>query len=171
MKKLCLFLVLVSVSLGCDGETINQTDDNPCVDWQIQVQIGQMIKIVNKDGNWIENIDFENLRLFPADATWNILVNNNGEPLQEIPNGIEAKKIYDQNGVINYIHLFLGQIQQQKDIDAKKCYFLLRVNDNTYDQIVAEYYTDCGDFILTKFQYNGKEYTANDWEIIDVIVN
>lgn len=171
MKKLCLFLILAVTSSACEGETVNQTDDNPCADWQIQVQIGQMIKIVNEDGNWFENIDFENLRLFPADANWNILVNNNGEPLQEIPNGIEAKKVYDQNDVINYIHLFLGQIQQQKDINEKKCYFLLRVNDNTYDQIVAEYYTDCGDFILTKFKYNGKEYKANDWEVIDVIVD
>lgn len=89
------------------------------------------------------------------------MVNNQGEPLQEIPNGIEAKKIYDQNGAISYIHLFLGQIQQQKDIDEKKCYFLLKINENTYHQIVAHYYTDCGD-LLTKFKYDDTEYTAND---------
>lgn len=30
---------------------------------------------------------------------------------------------------------------------------------------------DCGDMILTKFQYNSTEYTANDWEIIDIVVD
>lgn len=171
MKKLCLFLGLAAIWSACEGETVNQSDDNPCADWQIQVEIGQKVRIVNQEGGWIEQINFESLRLFAADANWNIMVNNNGEPLQEIPNGIEAKKIYDQNGMIEYIHLFLGQIQQQKDIDEKKCYFLLKINENTYHQIAAEYYTDCGDFILTKFQYNGKKYTANDWEIINVVVD
>lgn len=171
MKKICLFLGLAILSVACESETVHQPDDNPCVDLQIQVQIGQMVKLVNLEGTWNEAIDFENLRLFATDPNGNILVNNEGEPLEEIPNGIEAKKVYDQNGTISYIHLFLGQIQQQKDIDEKKCFFLLKINENTYHQIVAEYYTDCGDFILTKFTYNGTEYTANDWEIIDVIVD
>src|SRR5690554_514152 len=98
-----------------------------------------MVKLVNLEGTWNDAIDFENLRLFATDPNGNILVNNEGEPLEEIPNGIEAKKVYDQNGTISYIHLFLGQIQQQKDIDEKKCFFLLKINENTYHQIVAEY--------------------------------
>ncbi|WLD23301.1 hypothetical protein NU10_11365 [Flavobacterium dauae] len=170
MKKLCLFLTLAVISIGCEGEVVHYPDDD-CVDWQIQVEIGQMVRLVNEEDDWSEQIDFENLRLFATDTDWNIMVNSNGEPLQEIPNGIEAKKIYDQNGIISYIHLFLGQIQQQKDIDEKKCYFLLKINENTYHQIAAEYYTDCGDFILTKFHYNGTEYTASDWEIIDIVVD
>lgn len=67
MKK--LFLILVTVSSACEGETVYQPDDNPCADWQIQVQIGQMVKLVNGEGVWNEDIDFETLRLFPTDVS------------------------------------------------------------------------------------------------------
>lgn len=85
MKKICLFLGLAILSVACESETVHQPDDNPCVDWQIQVQIGQMVKLVNEEGTWNEAIDFENLRLFATDPNGNILVNNEGVDQVHLP--------------------------------------------------------------------------------------
>ena len=167
MKKLCLFLTLAVISIGCEGEVVHYPDDD-CVDWQIQVSSDQKIRLLDRDGNWLENIDEDYLRLFSTDKEWNYLLHN-GEP--ESFQAMRAFIEIEPESQLKYIQLFMGQSYKGKEIDEKKGYFLLRINENTYHQIVAEYYTDCGDFILTKFHYNGTEYTANDWEIINVVVD
>ena len=60
MKKLCLFLGLATITFGCEGETVQSPDDNPCADWQIQVEIGQMVRLVDEEDDWSEHIDFDN---------------------------------------------------------------------------------------------------------------
>ena len=170
MKKLCLFLTLAVISIGCEGEVVHYPDDD-CVDWQIQVQIGQKIRLIDRNNEWIDDVDNDLVRIIPTSSDWSPLLNQNGQPIEQVPNGIEAKIILNSSNEFEYMQLWLGRTYESKDIDEKKCYFLLRINENTYHQIVAEYYTDCGDFILTKFHYNGTEYTANDWEIINIVVD
>jgi len=169
MKRLCLLLIALVLS-ACEGETVYNPDDNPCPKWQIQVQIGQKVRLVDVQGNWSDSIDFDKIRLYSTDHEWNKFLNADGEPFKETPNGIEARPVYDENDEILYIQLALGQNRQAYDIDKDTCYFLLKVNDNSFHQIKAEYYTECGDFILTKFTYNGTEYTADDWSVIDIMV-
>ena len=167
MRKLCLVLLLAIISLGCEGEIIHYPDDG-CPNWQIQVKSDQKIRLLDKNGNWLESIDEDYLRLFSTDKDWNYLLKN-GEPIY-----FQAMRAFieiDAESQEKYIQLFMGQSYKAKEIDENKCYFLLRINENTYHQIVAEYYTGCGDFILTDFTYNNTEYTASNWEIIDIVID
>lgn len=167
MKKTVLFIAFLILAFGCDGETVAREDDG-CIDWQIQVSTAQNIRLLGSDMNWIQSIEEENLRLYSTDESWNYLLNDSGEPedVQMIKAELISHSVPDER----YIRLIMGRTYRAKEIDDKRCYFLLRINENTEHQIIADYYTDCGDFILTKFRYNGTEYIANDWEVIDIVV-
>lgn len=166
MKKLYLFLILAVISIGCEGETVQSPDDNPCADWQIQVSTSQQIRLVDRNGFRKQDIEPDKLSVISTDVNWNPLFTEDGIPIKDLGNIIGVSPIFDSEGNIDYLLVGLGQVKIER-----RCYFLLYVNETEYHKIIADYNIDCGDMILTKFQYNGKEYTANDWEIINVVVD
>ena len=166
MKKLCLFLGLAAITFGCEGETIHQPDDNPCADWQIQVSTSQQIRLVDRNGLRKQDIERDKLSVISTDVNWNPLFTDDGIPIKDLGNIIGVSPVYDIEGNIDYLVVGLGQVKIER-----RCYFLLYVNETEYHKIIADYNIDCGDMILTKFQYNGKEYSANDWQIINVVVD
>ena len=166
MKKLCLFLVLVTTSFGCEGETVQSPDDNPCGDWQIQVSTSQQIRLVDSNGLRKQDIEPYKLSVISTDVNWNPLFTEDGIPIKDLGNIIGVSPVFDSEGNIDYLLVGLGQVNIER-----RCYFLLYVNETEYHKIIADYNIDCGGMILTKFQYNSTEYTANDWEIIDIVVD
>lgn len=137
-------------------------DESPCPQWQIMVYDFQKIRLLDSTGNWSNTIDYENLELIPTNEKWEPIY---GE-FQQSENFISA--IYFAENTEPYIRLALGQTQQMYDISKNTCYFILKVNETEYHTIRSSYDTNCGNFILTNFNYNGVDYTANQSKIIDV---
>lgn len=166
MKKLCLFLMLATISSACEGESAQQTDENPCPDWQIQVSTTQKIRLLNSNGEPNQNINPDRLSVISTDQNWNPLFTDDGVPIRDLGNIIGVTPVLSSSGYVDYLIVGLGQVKIEN-----RCYFLLQINDSVYHQIIANYNIDCGDMILTNFQYNGIAYTANDWDVIDVVVD
>jgi|SRR5690554_502766 len=164
MKRLCLFLIVLVLS-ACEGETVYNPNDHPCPEWQIQVSTMQKVRLLNSNGSWINSIDYNKISMISTDQNWNPLFTESGIPIRDLGNIISVKPVFDNNNVINYLSLGLGQVKIEK-----RCFFLLQINENEYHRIIADYNIDCGNMILENFSYNGTEYIASDWSVIDIMV-
>ena len=165
-----MFLILSIIIIACENENVNNDTENPCPEWNIQVQIRQQMRLVDSNMNWISNISPEMLTLIPTDENWTPLLNKNGEPFKQTPNTLEAKMFYNSSNKFEYIEAWFGQFKESKEINDKKCYYLLKINDDTYYKIITEYDIECNNFILTKLTFNDTEYMANDFSTIDIII-
>lgn len=118
MKKiLCFCLLIISLS-NCKEEIVEE--ENPCPPFQIRVEIGQKISLLNTEGNWLENVDYAHLELLPTNANYEPLYKN----FKQVPNSFEA--IFVENENKKYIQLYLGQTSEMKDINKDTCYFILK---------------------------------------------
>jgi len=162
MKK-NLFIILTLSLISC-GKEDDKNIENPCPQLQIEVEINQKITLVDNEGNFVDNIDYNNLELLPTDANFVTLYDN----FQQVPNSFEATFVNENNS--KYIQLYLGQTDKMKQISKDTCYFILKVNENNYHRITAIYNIECNNFILKKFLYNDVMYDADDTNIVNVTV-
>lgn len=165
-------LIATSICLllfSCSSDNTIIIDDDPCPEEQIQVMIGQYIKFTDSNGNWADNIDYENLSLIATDSDWNYQYAPNGELIADIPNDIEVFKEFDENDQIVFMELVLGHVYYNNPEKTAIGYFLLKINNTTFDKIIGYYDTRCGNLLLTKINYNGVEYTVNRFVPIEII--
>lgn len=149
--------------MGCTKEETKEYE-NPCPTGQIRVEISQKIALIDKEGNWVENIKYNDLQLLPTDSDYNILYDN----FIQVPNSFEATLI--ENSTEKYIQLYLGRTSEMKAISENICYYILKVNNNDFHRIKSVYDTVCHNFILTKFYYNEIEYQADDFGVVNIVL-
>lgn len=157
-----LFIGFFFLLLSCEGETVYNPDDSPCPEGDgTIVDTGQRIKFTDTEGNWATNIDYENLSLIATDSLDNYLYAPNGVLIADLSNYVEVQKQYDENEQVVSIMLELGHVLYNDNItNTAKAYFLLKIDDNTFDKIIGYYDTECHNLLLTKISYNGVEYPA-----------
>ncbi|HUH25179.1 MAG TPA: hypothetical protein VLY87_01000 [Flavobacterium sp.] len=168
MKNYKLMTIgVLSMLFSCS--TDNNTEDDPCPKGQIQVEIGQPIKFINTTGEWASEIDYQNLSLIATDSQWNYQYAPNGDLIADFPNNIEVKKQFNENNEIEGLKLVLGYVYENPKEKTAIGYFLLKINNKTFDKIIGYYDTRCENLILTKINYNGVEYTTNVFEPIEIL--
>ncbi|HUH26057.1 MAG TPA: hypothetical protein VLY87_05485 [Flavobacterium sp.] len=121
-----------------------------------------VIKFVN-NGNWAKNIEYEKLSLIATDSNWNYLYAPNGNLIADLPNYVEIIKYFNKNNEIEGLRLELGHVPYREEVlKTASAYFLLKIDDTTFDKIIGYYDTRCANLLLTKISYNGVEYPANE---------
>lgn len=139
--------------------TTTETEDEPCPEYSMQVNFGQRIKFTNATNEWTNTIDYNQLSLMATDSEWNLKYSNNGTPLQDLENNVCVKKSFDADGKITNLELWLGSGLDYDEVNkTAKGYFLLKINETTYDKIIADFDTRCRNLLITKTTYNGIEY-------------
>ena len=156
--------MMILIVCACSTDNNVKTEEDPCPLWQIQVMDRQYIKFANNKGDWADNIDYENLSLIATDSLGNYLYAPNGNLIADIPNYVEIQKEYNENNTIESIELFLGHVIYRNEVTAT-AYFVLKIDDNTFDKIIGYYDTRCGNLLLTKINYNGVEYPYSELPI------
>ncbi len=165
-----LFIGLFFLLLSCEGETVYNPDDNPCPEGQNIGVTLQSIKFTDTDGNWTTNIDYENLSLIATDSLDNYLYAPNGDLIADASNYVEVMKEFDEVGQIVYMELELGHVIYRDEVSqTAKAYFLLKIDDTTFDKIIGYYDIECYSLFLTKISYNGVEYPATGLTPIEIV--
>ncbi len=165
-----IFIGFLFLLLSCEGETVYNPDDNPCPEGQIVVDIGQRIKFTDTEGNWATNIDYENLSLIATDSLDNYLYSPNGDLIADRPNFVEVYKEFGEDGQLLHMELVLGHVIYRDEVSqTAKAYFLLKIDENTFDKIIGYYDTECHNLLLTKISYNGIEYPATGFTPIEIV--
>lgn len=165
-----IFLGFLFLFFSCEGETVYHPDKNPCPEGQIQVKTLQSIKFTDTEGNWVGNIDYANLSLIATDSLWNYQYAPNGDLMADIPNALEVQKELDEDGEPFFMELVLGHVPYRNEVSkTARGYFLLKIDDNTFDEIIGYYDTECYNLLLEKISYNGVEYPATGFTPIEII--
>jgi len=168
MKRLCLFLIALVLS-ACEGETVYNPNNHPCPEGQIQVMIAQPVKFTNSENNWASGINYEGLSLIATDSLGNYLYSPNGDLITDRPNFIEVHKEFDDNNHIERLTLVLGHVPYRDEVSkTAKAYFLLKIDDTTFDKIIGYYDTRCFNLLLTKISYNDVEFEVSDYHPIEI---
>jgi hypothetical protein len=153
-----MILGVLFILFSCSLDNNINAENDPCPKWQIQVKINQNLKFTNSTGEWASVIDYQNLSLIATDSEWNYQYAPNGKLIADIPNKVEIQKKFNENNELENLELVLGYVYRNPKEQTAIGYFLLKINDTTFDKIISYYDTRCENLILTKINYNGKEY-------------
>ena len=165
-----IFLGFLFLFFSCEGETVYHPDEDPCMEGYIIVEIGQIVKFTDTEGNWAQNIDYDNLSLIATDSLGNYLYSPNGDLIADRPNFVEVQKELDEDGEPFFMELVLGHVPYRNEVSkTARGYFLLKIDDNTFDEIIGYYDTECYNLLLEKISYNGVEYPATGFTPIEII--
>lgn len=150
---------------ACSTDNNIKAEEDPCPPWQIVVKTQQSIKFTNTIGQWSSVIDYHNLSLIATDSEWNYQYAPNGNLIADKPNYVEIQKEFNENNDIIKLVLELGHVYENPKEKTAIGYFLLKINNTTFDKIIGYYDTSCGNLILTKINYNGVEYPYSELPI------
>jgi|GEM_PF-752573 len=74
MKKIFLLTAMITAFITCNSDnTLARTDDTTNQNGMLGPISNLFIRLVDKEGNWIEGIEEKEMKLFVADSYWNIL--------------------------------------------------------------------------------------------------
>lgn len=162
-KGLLEYMSILFLFISCGNS--DEVEEDPCPKWQIVVHIDQLITFT---GN-TENIDYENLSLIATDSEWNYQYAPNGNLIADKSNYVEVIKEFNQSDQIKNLRLVLGHVYEKKETQTAVGYFLLKINENTFDKIIGYYDTRCANLLLTKINYNNIEYPENEFVPIEIV--
>ncbi|WLD23299.1 hypothetical protein NU10_11355 [Flavobacterium dauae] len=183
MKKIFFSMFLLPICLlGCssteDGDKPAPFPDNlpvnlpdiPCQDWNIQVVIGQNLRLVNNSGEWSDLLDLDNVSLSAVDKDGNLQYTSTGMPITDMINLAEVIKIYDEQNELDNLLLKFGYVYEETQYNYAVSYFKLKINENRIDDITVYYDIRCGNGLIYKIMYNDVGYMADDWNTIDILI-
>lgn len=183
MQKLCLiFLFAITTSCNSTLEEDNaptpfpdnlpvNLPDIPCQDWNIQMNIAQNLRLVNGNGEWSDSLDLNKISLSAVDKDGNLIYTPTGVPITDLVNLAEVIKIYDEQNELHNLLLKFGYVYEETKYNYAVSYFKLKINENRIDDITVYYDIRCGNGLIYKIIYNDIGYMADDWQIIDIIVD
>jgi len=125
--------------------------------------IMQRIKLVDKDGNWIDGIENAEIELIATDDNWtDPLVDKNNEIIKQIPNYVEARK-YSSSGQLQCIELYMRYNKEWEDengiIHVPDSKFILKINENISLKIEAKHcFNFCRQYMLKSFYLENMHY-------------
>ena len=179
----CLIFLLSTCLIGCNNSEDDtkpepfpddlpvNLPDTPCQDWNIQVNIAQNLRLVNSNGEWSDLIDLNKISLSAVDQEGNSIYTPTGIPIQDMVNLAEVNKVYNEQNELDYLFIKFGYVYEETKYNYAVSYFKLKLNETRTDDIIIYWDIRCANQLLFKIVYNGTEYSANDWEIINVVVD
>ena len=179
----CLIFLLSTCLIGCDNSEDDtkpepfpddlpvNLPDIPCQDWNIQVNIAQNLRLVNSNGEWSDLIDLNKISLSAVDQEGNLIYTPTGVPIQDMVNLAEVNKVYNEQNELDYLFIKFGYVYEETKYNYAVSYFKLKLNETRTDDIIIYWDIRCANQLLFKIVYNGTEYSANDWEIINIVVD
>lgn len=180
MKKIfigILSLVALSCSKSDDNsvpvepETLDiNLPDIPCGDWNIQVSTIQKIRFVKENSELFTDIDPQFLSIWCTYENGEMEYAPNGVPLKDYEHLATIEPIYNSSNEIEYYRTVLGRSTNVNYSNYQIGYFKIQLNANRIDTIRAIYDIRCENYILYMIRYNNKDYYANEFGTIDIIV-
>jgi len=178
MKKIFLLTAIITAFITCNSDnTSAKTDDATNQNNGMLGPISSLfIRLVDKEGNWIEGIEEKEMKLFVADSYWNILEeqpDNTPGVFHALPLWFIEKKYNYVEGeeedtyiktdlltlsITTYFKDFLNNDQNNETYGD---YVVLHIDENTSINIqlfYKEFYNRVSPCI-EKFVCNGIEYT------------
>jgi len=160
MRSIFFFITMFSLIIcGCNN---NDVLDMPPPTWSF------VIRLVNTQGDWIDEIEKKELKLLVADNHWNILDKQPKMPSEDSYD-YPTQKIYNLYSK-NISYVLINAYTMFFSINGKRFgdYLILRVDEKTDIKIQLIFKEKYQWFIIEKIICNGKEYSIQD--IKDIVI-
>jgi len=163
MKKIFL-LVIATCLINCNWDD----DDYICC---VSPILNFSIRLVDKEGNWIEGIEEKELQIFVADSNWNILEEQpekssyvDGDPRPPVCKSYDRENSGKLIGILidTYVLFF------SKDGERFGDYLILQIDENKSINIQLIFEKEHKWFKIEKIVCNGKEYLIHETK--DIVV-
>jgi|GEM_PF-1013653 len=154
--------IFVITLFGVSLLSCSKKDEDHCGDKLPSYLIMQRVKLVDKDGNWIEGIKDAKVELIAMDEDWkNPLFDKNGHLLKQVTGYVEARKSINSGSGVSWIELYMVH----KDFflnngvsRSGSSHFILKVDDRSF-KIETGYLLDfCRRDVLQAFYFNSHLY-------------
>jgi len=121
------------------------------------------VKLVNEEGDWSRNVDFDKIKLFETYENGDLLQDKSGKVVESISS---ATPIYNNNSEPLFVQL---QMSHLLGYDETR-HFSLKINDSIYHKISVKYNEINNKLVIRDFNYQGDSIFKENNGILHILI-